>query len=330
MTGHRPDVLKPGAFFATVRKRVPELSALAKIEFQLFSNVDSCEMQPELWSSLASLLAERLPHYDGVVVTHGTDTLAETAAALSFMLPGVRKPVVLTGAQRPLSEIRTDARLNLIDAVTAALHGPSEVTVCFDSHLYRGNRVRKVSVAEYDAFESPNCPVLGTLGVEARFAAGRKPIGRQRVLPDLDPRVFMLRVFPGLDPRLAMSLLPHVRGLVIEAYGAGNFPSDAVLGRSLVPLLEEAQKRDVVVVMVSQAARNGVDLSLYASGAQAKAAGAISAGDMTPGCALVKLMHGLANYRAAALRRYLEANVAGERTPMVGPSVAVKKSQSLG
>src|SRR5205085_10059281 len=131
MTGRRPNALKPGSFFRTVRERVPELTQLAHLEFELFSNIDSCEMQPELWVQLAERLARRLPGFDGAVVTHGTDTLAETACALSFMLPGLRKPVVLTGAQRPLGEIRSDARLNLIDAVTSAINGPKEVAVCF-------------------------------------------------------------------------------------------------------------------------------------------------------------------------------------------------------
>ena len=314
MTGHRPDALKPGSFFRTVQKRVPELSELAALKFEVFSNLDSCEMQPELWARLAKVLAERLPEVDGAVVTHGTDTLAETACALSFMLPNLSKPVVLTGAQRPLKEIRTDARLNLIDAVTSALHGPKEVTVCFDSHLYRGNRVRKVSIAEYDAFDSPNHPVLGVLGVDARFQPGLERKGPMRLEAEVDPRVFLLRVFPGLDPAIPLSVLPHIRGLVIEAYGAGNFPSSKDLGRSLMPLFEAARDHDVPVLVVSQAPRNGVDLSLYESGSRARAYGAIGGGDMTVSAAVVKLMHGLGRYRGAALRRYLERSVAGERS----------------
>ncbi len=314
MSGRRPDALKPGSFFKTVRQRVPELTKLAHLEFELFSNVDSCEMQPELWSRLAERLYQRLPDFDGAVVTHGTDTLAETACALSFMLPGLRKPVVLTGAQRPLSEIRTDARLNLIDAVTAALHGPTEVTVCFDSHLYRGNRVRKVSISEYDAFDSPNHPVLGVLGVNTSFERGLEPKGRFRLEHTVNPKVFLLRIFPGLDPRIPMSILPKVDGLVLEAYGAGNFPTSELFGRSLRPLFQEAQRHEVPVVVVSQAQRNGVDLSLYEAGNVARDAGAVSAGDMTVSASVVKLMHGLARFRGAPLRRYLERSVAGERT----------------
>ena len=313
MTGHRPDALRPGSFFKTVRTRVPELSSLAHLEFELFSNVDSCEMQPELWSRLAQRLHERLPDFDGAVVTHGTDTLAETACALSFMLPGLRKPVVLTGAQRPLGEIRTDARLNLIDAVTSAIAGPGEVTVCFDSHLYRGNRVRKVSISEYDAFDSPNHPVLGVLGVDTEFEPGLKARGPFRLQHQINPKVFLLRVFPGLDPQIPMSVLPKVDGLVLEAYGAGNFPTSTAYGRSLRPLFDEARKHEVPVLVVSQAHRNGVDLSLYEAGKVARDAGAISGGDMTVSAAVVKLMHGLAHFRGSGLRGYLQRSVAGER-----------------
>jgi L-asparaginase len=249
------------------------------------------------------------------VVTHGTDTLAYTASALSFMLRGLPKPVVLTGSQRPLGEIRTDARLNLIDSVLSALNGPKEVTVCFDSHLYRGNRARKVKVAEYDAFESPNFPVLGTLGVDATFEPGLRPRGRFRLFERLDPRVFLLKVFPGLDPALPLALLPHVRGLVVEAYGAGNFPIDPSLGRSLSPLFAQARERGIPVVVVSQAYRNGVDLTLYESGAAALAQGAISGGDLTPSAAVVKLMQALAYHTAPeAVRRYIQTPIAGELT----------------
>lgn len=316
MAGGRPSVLRPAAFFKTLKQRVPELFELAQIELELFSNLDSCEMQPELWSRMAAHVHARLREFDGVVITHGTDTLAYTASALSFMLPSLHKAVVLTGSQRPLLEIRSDARINLIDAVISALRGPKEVTVCFDSKLFRGNRAQKVRVAEYDAFESPNLPPLGVLGVDATFERGLVRKGPARLREKLDARVFHLKVFPGLDPELPLSLLPRVRGLVLEAYGAGNFPVDPRLGRSLRPLFERAREMGIAVVLVSQAHRNGVDLSLYESGARALAEGAISGADLTPSAALVKLMHALAYERTVAqVARYVQRPVAGELTP---------------
>lgn len=315
MAGSRPEALRPAQFFKTLRKRAPELFELADIDLELFSNIDSAEMQPELWSDMASHLHHRMDDYDGVVVTHGTDTLAFTASALSFMLTGLDKAVVLTGSQRPLGEIRSDARLNLVDAVVSALRGPKEVTICFDSHLYRGNRTRKVKVAEYDAFESPNHPVLGVLGVDARFQPGLPRKGGRVLKAGLNPRVFLLKVFPGLDPQIPLAILPHVDGLVVEAYGAGTVPVDESLGRSLRPLLAAARKRKVPLVFVSQAYRNGVDLTLYESGEIALSEGAISGGDMTPSAALVKLMHALAQLDTPdQIRRYIERSVAGEKT----------------
>ena len=317
MAGGYPTALRPAAFFKTLKARVPELFDLADIELELFSNLDSSEMQPELWSRLASHLHRRLPGFDGCVLTHGTDTLAHTASALSFMLRGLPCPLVLTGSQRPLGEIRTDARMNLVDSVTSALHGPREVTVCFDSHLYRGNRTRKVKVAEYDAFDSPNLPVLGTLGVDVTFEPGLPASRRRRFTlhEKLDPRVFLLKVFPGLDPAVPLALLEHVRGLVVEAYGAGNFPRDAKLGRSLEPFFTRAREKGVPVVVVSQAQRNGVDLSLYESGAAALESGAISGRDMTPYAALAKLMHALAYTRdVAGVARLFGQSLAGEVT----------------
>jgi L-asparaginase len=313
MSGRRPDALKPGSFFRTVRERVPELTKLAHLEFEVFSNIDSCEMQPELWSQLAQRLAQRLPHFDGVVVTHGTDTLAETACALSFMLPGLRKPVVLTGAQRPLGEVRTDARLNLIDAFTAAVQGPREVVLCFDSKLFRGNRSTKVKVDEYDAFESPNHPPLGSLGVHARFAPGLVPRGKPQLRERMEPRVFLLKLFPGMAPEVPLGLLSQVKGLVVEAFGSGNFPLESSQ-RSLLPLFDRARESGIPVVLTSQAHRNGVDLDMYASGARARALGALSGGDMTAEACVVKLMHALAYEKThAGVRARFERAVAGER-----------------
>ena len=315
MKGSRPSPLKPADFEQTLKENVPELWRLATVRLEVFSNIDSSDMRPALWSPLAKRVHRALTgEYDGVVITHGTDTMAWTASALSFMLPGLKHPVVLTGSQRPLGEVRTDARLNLIDAVTAAASGPAEVSICFDSHLFRGNRTRKAKINDYDAFESPNHAPLGTLGVSTVFSKGRRPRGAFRVLPELETHVFLLKVFPGIPPSIARAILPNLKGLVIEAFGAGNYP--AVGENSLVPLLEEARDRGIPVVMVSQARVNAVDLSLYESGAEAVRRGVVGGGDMTPEAAVVKLMHVLAyEKRLDRIRARLEQDIAGEKTP---------------
>jgi L-asparaginase len=316
MEGKRPQPLHCTDFERTLREQVPELSRMAQIEFEVFSNLDSSDMQPALWSSLAQSIHARLSHVDGVVVTHGTDTMAWTASALSFMLRGLSTPVVLTGAQRPLGEIRTDARLNLIDAVTAAISGPPEVCICFGSRVYRGNRALKIKINDYDAFDSPNFPPLGSLGVDVTWAR-RSRLGshaRPRLLPRLQTQVFLLKIFPGIPPAVARSILPGLRGLVVQGFGAGNFPIEGAA--SLLPLLDEARDRKIPTIMVSQARYNPVDLSLYEAGAAALERGVIGGGDMTPETALVKLMHVLAYVREPRrVRAQLEADLVGERTP---------------
>ncbi len=313
MEGERPSPLVPADFERTLREHVPELSRIAQVRFEVCSNIDSSDMRPALWSALARRIFERLDDVDGVVVTHGTDTMAWTASALSFMLRGLRKPVVLTGSQRPLGEVRSDARLNLIDAVTAAADGPAEVCICFDSHLYRGNRARKIKINDYDAFESSNFPPLGTLGVDIVYAEGRKPQGRPRLMEKLASPVFLLKIFPGIRPETARAILPGLKGLVVQGFGAGNFPIEGEA--SLLPLFDEARAREVVTVMLSQSRFNSVDLSLYEAGAAALERGVLSGGDMTPESAVVKLMHVLAYERdPRVIRRQILADLVGERS----------------
>lgn len=314
MRPHHGGALLPGDFKRTLAEQVPELSEVAAIEFELLSNLDSSDVGPSLWQGLASRLAQRLPHFDGAVVTHGTDTMAYTASALSFLLPSLNRPVVLTGAQRPLGEVRTDARLNLVDATTAAVQGPAEVMIGFDSKLFRGNRCTKVKVDEYDAFESPNFPLLGTLGVQVRLSPGLRRKGPVRLREKLEPRVFLLKLFPGIDPAFCLGLLDSVRGLVVEAFGAGNFPLDGS-GRSLLPVFERAKLAGIPVVVTSQAHRDGVDLALYEAGSRARALGALSGADMTTEACVVKLMHALAYGRDVRhVGRLFETPVAGERS----------------
>ncbi len=313
MQGSRPQPLRPADFEQMLRRHAPELWRIAEVSLEVFSNIDSSDMRPALWCSLAERVGKALEEYEGVVITHGTDTMAWTASALSFMVRNPRRPVVLTGSQRPLGEVRTDARLNLIDAVTAACQGPSEVSVCFDSRLYRGNRTRKGKINDYDAFESPNFPPLGTLGVDIVWAAGRPAGGEQHLAARLEPEVFLLKIFPGFPPSVGRGLLSGLKGLVVEGFGAGNFPAHGET--SLVPLFDEARERGIPVVMVSQARCNAVDLSLYEGGAAALERGVIGGGDMTPEAAVTKLMHVLA-YEAdpARVRARMREDLAGELT----------------
>ncbi|HSQ64322.1 MAG TPA: asparaginase [Polyangiaceae bacterium] len=296
---------------------VPALGRVASIELRQLFSMDSSDMQPSDWVALGREVhaAVASSEVDGVVIVHGTDTMAYTASALALMLGPLTKPVVLTGSQRPLVDVRTDARENLVDAALVATLNVPEVSVAFASRVLRGARATKRDAWGYDAFDSPNCAPLAQLGVQTVLAPHvRAPAPVLAPFDDrLEPRVLAVRVFPGLDERLVSSAVrAGVKGLVLEGYGAGNLPQ---LGRSLIPALEEAREANVPVVVVSQCLRGFVDLSRYSGGAAAAAAGAITGGDMTPEAALAKLMIGLGRLGpGAALRDWLLTPWVGERS----------------
>ena len=299
MRGGDPSPLAPDVYTSDLFAELPVLRKVAEIESRILFNLDSSDMQPHHWVELAAAVHDALPRYDGVVVVHGTDTMAYTASALAFLLPGLDRPVVLTGAQRPLVEVRTDARANLVDACMLATLPIAEVGIAFGSKLLRGCRASKLDAWGMNAFATPSCAPLAELGVTVEVAPhvlAARP--SEPFDPRIEPRVIAVRVFPGLDPRLLIGALRvDVRGIVLEAFGAGNVPH---LENSLVPVIEEATRRDIPVVIASQCARGAVDLSRYEGGSAAAKAGAIGAGTMTSEAAVTKLMVALG--RASAHR----------------------------
>lgn len=310
--------LTPDVYGRDLATELPSLVRIAELETRILFAMDSGDMQPADWVTIAREVhaAAEDPGIDGIVIVHGTDTMAYTASALGLLLGRIPKPVVLTGAQRPLTLARTDARENLIDAVLVATLPVPEVMITFASRALRGVRATKRDAWAFDAFDSPNCAPLVELGLGVDVAKHVREGGPLAPFdPRLEPRVLAVRVFPGIDPSLVSGAVrAGVRGLVLEAYGTGNVPH---LGGSIVPALEEARERGVPVLVVSQCLRGFVDMTAYAGAGQAKAAGAISGGDMTVEAAIAKLMIGLARYDdPAALRDWLEADVSGERTPL--------------
>jgi L-asparaginase len=303
-----------------VVREVPSLARIADIESQNLFELDSGDLQPRHWIELARTVHFALERddVDGVVVLHGTDTMSYTASALTFLLGALPKPVVLTGAQKPLADVRTDARANLVDAVLGATLPLPEVAIAFGSRLMRGCRTTKADAWAFDAFATPSCPALVELGLSVAAASHVRGRGKLRPLDErLEPRVLVVRVAPGLDPSLLRGAIrAGVKGLVLEGYGTGNLPS--LPGSSLIPVIEEASSRGVPVVVVSQCLRGHVELSRYEGGAAAARAGAIDGGDMTVEAAITKMMVGLGRYGdIAALRAYLLADIAGERSPEV-------------
>ena len=293
MRGGDNTPLAPDDYTRDLVAELPVLRKIAEIETRILHNLDSSDLQPHHWVEMGRTVHEAFsgggPRYDGAVIVHGTDTMAYTASALAFLLPGLDRPVILTGSQAPLLAVRTDARANLVDACHLATMPIPEVAIAFDSRLLRGCRATKLDAWGMTAFGSPSCSPLAELGIDVVMAPHVLP---PRPLapfdPRIEPRVFLLRTFPGLDPSLVFAILAQdVRGLVIEAFGAGNVPR---LENSLVPAIDAATSKGVPVVIVSQSPRGAVDLRRYEGGAAAARAGAISAGDMTAEAALTKLM----------------------------------------
>ncbi len=292
---------------------VPSLGRIAELETRRLFHMDSANMQPADWVTIAREVHAQLPSYDGIVIVHGTDTMAYTASALALMLGPLPKPVVLTGSQKPIVEVRTDARQNLIDAALVATLPVPEVCIASGSRALRGVRATKRDAWGFSAFDSPTLPPLVELGIGIEVAPHiLKPTDLAALDDRLEPRVLAVRVFPGLDPDLVRGAIRlGVRGLVLEAYGTGTLPN---LGGSLIPALEEARERGVPVVVVSQCLRGFVDLGRYEGGAAAEKAGAISGGNMTIEAALAKMMIGLARHGTGDdLRTYFAGNGVGER-----------------
>jgi L-asparaginase len=299
---------------------VPELKKIAKVEVQVLDNMDSSNVTPTHWIKWLKALRENYAKFDGFVVTHGTDSMVYTGAAFSFALGQIDKPIVLTGSQRPLSLIRTDARDNLINAVEMACRGPREVTLCFGNQLLRANRSTKFSATDFIAFESFNFPRLAQIGVDIDshwedFAPKDSvKAGKPQWISRFNEKVFCFKIFPGISGEILMTTINNkaCEGIVLEAFGSGNVPS---LDDTVLAMIKQALKLEKPVVIVSQCPHGRVNLDLYDCGIKAKNAGAISAGDMTREAAVVKLMHGLGQgLKGAKLRQYFLKNICGERS----------------
>jgi L-asparaginase len=290
MIGGKPDVLRPGPYGEALIERVPELKQLAEIELEILSNKDSSDLGPEDWTKMAKRVAAARGKADGVVIVHGTDTMSYSASALSFALSGLDFPVILTGSQRPLAQVRSDARHNLIGAVEAATLPLCEVGIFFGDKLLRGVCSTKVEVRRYSAFESPNIAPLAQAGLELEVAPHAKKLPRKvfKLEADFEPQIVALRLIPGGKPDWLLAATSGAKGVILEAFGAGNLPQRESL--SLLGVLESLRDRQIPVVIVSQAPRGGVDLSRYEGGMAAAALGAISGGVMTFEAVSTKLM----------------------------------------
>jgi L-asparaginase len=317
-----PDGYAPApGYLAAQIAAMPELKSalMPEVEIHEYDTLlDSSNMTPDDWHTIARDIAAHDEQFDGFIVLHGTDTMAYTASALPFMLRGLRKPVIVTGSQIPLCQIRNDARANLITAMMLAANYPiPEVCLYFGQQLLRGCRAVKVSANGFEAFASPNLPPLGEVGVDIR-------INWDLVLPpsaesnlhvqELQPvNVGALRLWPGISTQIVRNLLqPPLKGLVLEAYGVGNGPTN---NPDFLAALQEATDRGVVIVDCTQCLKGSVNLEGYATGSALARAGVISGFDMTAEAALAKLVYLFSQDRATAeIRELIQTNLRGELT----------------
>ena len=290
---------------------------------QFAKPIDSSDMRPEYWQQIARNIAENYDSYDGFVVLHGTDTMAYTASALSFMLQGLTKPVIITGSQLPIGEVRTDGEENLITAlqIAAAIGDDGrpmvqEVAILFENYLWRGCRSTKRSADHFNAFRSNNYPFLAHIGLGITFAPealDRCADKHLQVFPALDTNVVVIDLFPGLSESTLRHQLatPGVKGIVLRTFGAGNGPT----AQWFIDAISDACSRGIIILNVTQCVNGAVHPERYASGDLLAATGVISGHDITFEAAITKMMHlfGQNLSRDEVVRR-LKASLAGEMT----------------
>lgn len=311
--------------FSQILEEVPELSKFAyRIDSYTFDPlIDSSDVEPSLWVALADLIQERYDRYDGFVILHGTDTMAYSAAALSFMTKGLTKPVIFTGSQLPIGMPRTDGKENLISSVEIAAAKDSEghaivpeVCICFDNMLIRGNRSCKINSDHFRAFRSENFPPLAEAGINIRYNTRliRYPEdwdSRPEFFTDLDTRVSILKIHPGITPQVVRDILcgKETRAVILETYGAGNAPSKDWF----ISIIREASEMGKILLNVTQCIAGSVNMDIYATGKSLKEAGVMNGYDSTTESALAKLFHLLGTYGTnEEVKAHLEKDLRGE------------------
>lgn len=314
---------QPGCFAESLAQ-IPDLHSPEMPQWELVELsplLDSSNIAADQWYTIGQAIYQRYHLFDGFVVLHGTDTMAYTASALSFMLENLNKPVIFTGSQIPLCQIRSDGRDNLLTSLLIAAQGKvNQVCLYFGGVLLRGNRATKCSADGLQAFSSPNYPVLATAGVDIRYnpaaigpqvTAGPLELVQPHTVP-----IGVLKVFPGIQFELFESILTNkLRAIVLETFGTGNLPD---YNGSLLPLMQKAFAQGTLVTVCSQCHQGAVHLGTYATSSPLKQAGAVSGLDMTTEAAVAKLYYLFSKgFEPDAIKYWMEQDLRGELTPMV-------------
>ncbi len=291
-----------------IQEEVPDLKKFGyRIDtYQFDPLIDSSDVKPEFWERLCRMIKKNYDLYDGFVILHGTDTMSFTASALSFMLEGLEKPVILTGSQLPIGMLRTDGKENIISSIEiAAAVAPDgramvpEVCIYFENQLYRGNRTIKYNAENFRAFRSANYPVLAEVGIHIKYNLPRihrpdkwgKPL---KIRTKLDTNVAVLKIYPGITVQVVRAILgtKGLRAVILETFGSGNAPT----GEEFISTIKDAVKQGIVVVNVTQCNAGKVDMSTYATGVSLMKAGVVSGYDGTTEATLCKLFVLLGRY----------------------------------
>ncbi|MEO1030713.1 MAG: asparaginase [Bacteroidota bacterium] len=311
--------------FNSLLTRIPELKLLdCDIDTVSFDEpIDSSNMNTRYWEAMAKIIETHYETFSGFVVLHGSDTMSYSASVLSFMLENLEKPVIFTGSQLPIGDLRTDAKENLITSIQiASLHKDGipiikEVSLYFEYKLYRGNRTTKINAEHFEAFDSPNYPTIAESGVHLKinheFLRKEEFTESLIVRTQLDTNIGILKLFPGISKPLVEAILntDGLKGLIIESYGSGN----ATTEKWFIGLLKEAIDKGLHIINVTQCSGGGVIMGKYATSAQLRSIGVISGKDITTEAAVAKLMYLLGyNISPEEFQFYFEKPLRGEMT----------------